>query len=85
MTFLRHEWNETTRFQVINATWALSDESKTKWIEQMDNPRNLQTFVDFESQSDTIYLAFERREDGFTFTAGKRIRLIEFNLSVAHF
>ena len=84
MTFLRQDWDETTRFQVVNAIWAIPEAFKVKWIEQMDNPRNSQTFVEFESQTDTIYLAFERSQDGFKFTAGKRIRLIEFNFTLVH-
>ena len=83
MTFLRHDWNENIRFQLIQATW-VEDRIKARWIEQMDNPSNLQTFVDLQPSQGIVYIAFERRQDGFVFTAGKRIRVFDFDFDLVH-
>ena len=83
MTFLRHEWTETIRFQLIQATWA-DERIKRRWIEQMDNPQNLQTFVDFQPNQNIVYLAFERRQEGYVFTAGKRVQVQNFDFDLVH-
>ena len=83
MTFKRQDWNETIRLQLIQAHW-VEEHTKSRWIQQMDNPQNLQTFVDMQPNQNVVYIAFERRQEGFVYTAGKRIRVHNFDFDLVH-
>ena len=58
---------------------------KYRWIAEMEHPDNSATFVELHFDTNSIELGFERRRDQMAFTAGKRIRIQNFETFVQLF
>ena len=71
-------WSGSIRIYLLNVEWGRESgipfRSKYNWILQMDDPRNLRTYVRIHT-NDSIELGFERNVDGLFYSAGKRIRV----------
>ena len=77
MLCLQRPWNQV-RESLINMVWRESEVTKTKWIDEMDDARNIDARVTLLPHLNCIELEFERQLDGLTYTAGKTVSLNDF-------
>ena len=76
-------WSGDIRLFLLHAVWRsngflLNGQQKMQWIIQMDDPRNISTFVNISRDTATVEIGYERNLDDRVYTAGKRIRINEF-------
>ena len=66
--------------KLIQTNWDCNFQQKMQWIVEMDRRDNLRAFVTLHSESETVELTLERKENDLEFTAGKRFRVEHFDV-----
>ena len=78
MTIVAQEWSGPLRSYLIRVRWDCNDQAKLRWIREMDHEANWRTFIELDHEKEAIDLVLERRSGDQGYTAGKRIRIENF-------
>ena len=81
MIMVSREWAGNIRSFLRRTPWqgvVFPYREKYRWIAEMEHPDNSTTFVEIDFETNSIELGFERRRGQMAFTAGKRIRIENF-------
>ena len=81
MILVARQWTDRIRSFLLVEKWEGIDypyQAKFCWIAEMDHQDNLSAFVEIDYDAKAIDLKLERRRDAYSFSAGKRIRIENF-------
>ena len=88
MILTARQWTGEIRSFLLRAQWEGIDfpyREKFCWIAEMDHSDNWSAFVEIDYDAKAIDLKLERRRDELAFSAGKRIRIENFETFVEVF
>ena len=77
MICLQRTWTQARQL-MIESAWQTSEVTKTKWIAEMDDLRNIDARITLLPHLNCIELEFERALDGLVYRAGKTLTLNDF-------
>ena len=72
------EWTGPIRSFLLRATWDCCASDKLRWIREMDHEDNCETFVVIDNDRRVVELNLERKNNDLEFSAGKRIRIEQY-------
>ena len=78
MISVEQEWTGPIRSFLIRANWDCCASDKLRWIREMDNDDNWSASVIIDNDKKVVELRLERKNNELEFTAGKRIRMEQF-------
>ena len=79
MILVVREWAGAVRSYLLREPWDCSLRDKLRWIGEMDNDDNWNAEIHLDHDAKVVEMKFDRKRDDLEFTAGKRIRVQNFD------